>query len=179
MSASSELQFHCEIRHHFRPCLALATGENERIPLLKEADAISSSDTIILNTSIWNNMEIFDDKEAFSAANLPSTFDGDDIKNLKALFLIHDDFFVFKPKNGEKVYDLVSLKYHLGVEITIAAIDCGFRVLMHPFYEKVLDTCDFGLGQLSPNNFININTFITRCHARKIEPNIDIFCFHY
>ncbi|KAL8125215.1 hypothetical protein AgCh_012770 [Apium graveolens] len=82
MSASKKLRFHHEIHNHFYPCPALKTAETEGNQLLKEMDAMSSSDTIISNTSVWNNIEIFDDDKTFPTANLSSILDNDDIKIL-------------------------------------------------------------------------------------------------
>lgn len=77
-----------------------------------------------------------------------------------------------------KVYDLVSLKVYTWVRIYTAVFKCIFRVPIHPFLKKFLDTCDVG-RELTPNSFFNINTFIACFFSRKIEPNIDIFWCHY
>lgn len=87
----------------------------------------------------------------------------------KKLSIISEDFLIFKPKDVDKVFGLVFYKGWLGVGNIVSAFEYGFKVATHPFLEEELDISDVGLGQLTPDSFFNIITFIPHCFARKIE----------
>lgn len=151
----------------------------ESDPLIIKSSKVTQAGSSRSKNEASSSFGFFRDPEMWPATNFPSN-----ITTREELGVIMDayDFpethWLAAPRTSHRIYQRPSVegetKGHF-VGVSISAFKCGLRVPVNPFLIKLLKCLKCALGQLVPNSFTQIVTFLAHCKRRQVEPSLAYF----
>ncbi|RZS20762.1 hypothetical protein BHM03_00053316, partial [Ensete ventricosum] len=110
-----------------------------------------------------------------SLHDFDSTICLESLGSIQKRFSIPNEYVLRVPRSGQRPYHPCPG----GFDISIDALEAGLRFPLHPVIEEYLSWWQVSPGQIAPNSWRYIITFLGECKGSGIVPSRDLFlsCF--